>query len=626
VNYIASGVEGSTIAGGGSSVWSNSIFASSSSIGGGVGNSIQPGAGGSFLGGGWNNSIQNAIWSFLGGGSNNSIQPNNSNSFLGGGEGNSIQTNAYDSFLGGGSVNFIQPNADHSFLGGGLENKIGALYSFLGGGSDNSIQTNAIESFLGGGWNNSIQPNAGHSFLGGGQSNTNGAPYSVVPGGDQNFAGGTNSFAVGHRAKANYAGDFVWADSQDADFNSTANDQFLIRAANGVGINKANPASALDVNGTVTATSFVGGGSGLTSLNAASLGTSSINNNQLVNNSVTVSAGTGLSGGGAVALGGSVTLNNVGVLSVGAGSPLASSGGQNPQITLTGIVSIANGGLGFAPGVLSAGQYIRSSGSGAWSVNSIQAGDLPSLSSTYVDLSSGQTIGGTKNFSGSVGIGISPGYPLDVNGRMALRGSSSGVNAGLWLYDSAATSHTTRALLGMDGTGYFGLWGDLGANWGVVMNVTNGYVGIGTGTPDALLTVNGTADKPGGGSWSTFSDGRLKDVGAKFTHGLADLERIQPVHYHYKADNPLNLPSQPEYVGVVAQQVQPAIPEAVQPSKDGYLTVNNDPIIWTMVNAIKELNQKVEDKNAENAELKAQNQALAARLERIEKLLGQKLK
>ena len=38
------------------------------------------------------------------------------------------------------------------------------------------------------------------------------------------------------------------------------------------------------------------------------------------------------------------------------------------------------------------------------------------------------------------------------------------------------------------------------------MIATNGEVGIGTTSPDALLTVNGTADKPGGGSWSTFSD------------------------------------------------------------------------------------------------------------------------
>jgi len=593
VNFIADGVAGSVISGGGgtTSGWvvSNGVAADFSFLGGGYGNSIQPDAEASFLGGGEINSIQRGSYF----------------SYLGGGWNNSIQTYVSASFLGGGEANCIQYYAQYAFLGGGMENRIetNASKSFLGGGEKNSIQPYAFHSFLGGGQSNSVLAWARYAVLCGGQFNTNGAVNSVVPGGDQNFAGGTNSFAAGHRAKANYAGDFVWADTQDADFNSTATNQFSVRAAGGV--------------------HFVTSGAGLT-LDGQPVLTG--------NNAITVTAGTGLSGGGAVALGGSVTLNNSGVLSVGASGSLASSGGQNPQISLSGIVPIANGGLGFAPSVFSSGQYLRSSGVGSWSVNSIQAGDLPSLSATYVDLSSGQTIGGSKNFSGSVGIGVSPGFPLDVNGRMALRGSSSGVNAGLWLYDSAATGHTPRALLGMDGTGYFGVWGDLGANWGVVMNVTNGYVGIGTGTPDALLTVNGAADKPGGGSWSTYSDARLKNVGAKFTHGLADLARIQPVHYHYKTDNPLHLPSQPEYVGVVAQQVQPAIPEAVQPNKAGYLTVNNDPIIWTMVNAIKELNQNFADGSqnsetrmqkleTENAELKAQNAALSARLERIEQLL-----
>ena len=155
----------------------------------------------------------------------------------------------------------------------------------------------------------------------------------------------------------------------------------------------------------------------------------------------------------------------------------------------------------------------------------------------------------------------------------------------------------------------------------------SGYVGIGTSSPDALLSVNGTADKPGGGSWSTFSDGRLKDVGAKFTDGLEALNEIQPVHYHYKSDNPLNLPSQPEYVGVVAQQVQGSVPEAVQRNKDGYLVVNNDPIIWTMLNAIKELNQKRETeskaKDAEIQTLKQQNDSLAERLNELEATVKQ---
>jgi hypothetical protein len=76
--------------------------------------------------------------------------------------------------------------------------------------------------------------------------------------------------------------------------------------------------------------------------------------------------------------------------------------------------------------------------------------------------------------------------------------------------------------------------------------LNGGNVGIGTVNPDALLSVNGTADKPGGGSWNTFSDGRLKNVGADFIHGLEALAEIQPVHYHYKPGNPLNLPSQPD--------------------------------------------------------------------------------
>jgi hypothetical protein len=152
------------------------------------------------------------------------------------------------------------------------------------------------------------------------------------------------------------------------------------------------------------------------------------------------------------------------------------------------------------------------------------------------------------------------------------------------------------------------------------MTLTTTEVGIGTTTPDALLSVNGTADKPGGGSWSTFSDVRLKDVGPKFTPGLEALENIDPVHYHYKSDNPLKLPSEPEYVGVVAQEVRSAVPEAVQENRDGYLVVNNDPIIWTMVNAIKELNQKREtEAKAKDAEI----QELKQRLNELEAMVKQ---
>src|SRR5579863_2753065 len=51
---------------------------------------------------------------------------------------------------------------------------------------------------------------------------------------------------------------------------------------------------------------------------------------------------------------------------------------------------------------------------------------------------------------------------------------------------------------------------------------SSGAVGIGTLSPDSSLSVNGNADKTGGGSWGTFSDGRLKNLNGSFNTGLRD--------------------------------------------------------------------------------------------------------
>jgi hypothetical protein len=206
-------------------------------LGGGSMNSIQYDAEYSVLGGGYENTIQaEARYSVLGGGYYNNIQFNATYSVLVGGNGNTIQTNTSYSVLVGGDANAIQMNAMHSFLGGGHNNTInpGSVSCVLGGGADNLIGTNAWDSVLCGGANNLIATNAFYSFLGGGRYNTNAGQFSAVVGGLNNYAGGTDSLAAGNRAKAKYQGDFVWADSQNADFNSTVNDQFSVRANGGV--------------------------------------------------------------------------------------------------------------------------------------------------------------------------------------------------------------------------------------------------------------------------------------------------------------------------------------------------------------------------------------------------------
>ncbi len=94
------------------------------------------------------------------------------------------------------------------------------------------------------------------SAVGGGENNTASGLFATIPGGRNNVASGENSFAVGRRARATHPGSVVFGDNSDADKNSSGDNQFLIQAAGGVGINSA-PASgaALTVSGRLKASS-----------------------------------------------------------------------------------------------------------------------------------------------------------------------------------------------------------------------------------------------------------------------------------------------------------------------------------------------------------------------------------
>jgi Chaperone of endosialidase len=174
---------------------------------------------------------------------------------ISGGANNLADTGTAFATIAGGQINAIHAGGSESSIGGGYRNTIETFDATIGGGAVNTIETNSQYSAIGGGTFNRILAGAAVAAIGGGSGNLieSNAPYSVIPGGVLNTAGGQYSFAAGRRAKAMHQGGFVWADSQDADFTSTASNQFLIRAAGGVGINKNNPnGAALAVNGFVT--------------------------------------------------------------------------------------------------------------------------------------------------------------------------------------------------------------------------------------------------------------------------------------------------------------------------------------------------------------------------------------
>ena len=77
------------------------------------------------------------------------------------------------------------------------------------------------------------------SFIGGGANNTAVGDYAMVPGGFYNEADGDYSFSAGYYAGANHDGSFVFSDASVSAnrFETTAQNQFLVRAYGGVGIN-----------------------------------------------------------------------------------------------------------------------------------------------------------------------------------------------------------------------------------------------------------------------------------------------------------------------------------------------------------------------------------------------------
>jgi hypothetical protein len=184
---------------------------------------------------------------------------------------------------------------------------------------------------------------------------------------------------------------------------------------------------------------------------------------------------------------------------------------------------------------------------------------------------------------------------------------TTGFGPGVIIDNTSMTSGRSWAFLvsgpsdGVGATGTFSIFDRaVGARLAID---SSGRVGIGTTGPDQLLSVNGDADKTGGNTWLSFSDERLKNIKGRFNTGLKAVMQLQPIRYEYSKNNALGLKSDGEHIGFGAQAVQKIIPEAVTKNSAGYLMVNGDPILWTMLNAIKEQQQEI-------VELKGQIQKL----------------
>lgn len=149
-----------------------------------------------------------------------------------------------------------------------------------------------------------------------------------------------------------------------------------------------------------------------------------------------------------------------------------------------------------------------------------------------------------------------------------------------------------------------------------------GNVGIGV-APTALLSVNGAANKPGGGAWAVLSDANLKKNVHSYNEGLSTLTQIDPVWFQYNGKAGIK-DTEKEYVGVIAQDIQKVIPHTVRTvhydnSETGeqgdYLEFDPNALTYMLINAVKELAEQNEEFRSQNSELKKELEALKTDVE-----------
>ena len=178
---------------------------------------------------------------------------------------------------------------------------------------------------------------------------------------------------------------------------------------------------------------------------------------------------------------------------------------------------------------------------------------------TCLGFRSGQSIG---NGDAHTLIGYSSGSTIDGGRRCTVIGDSANVSS---------AGAIDQIVIGQGATG-------VGDNTAIIGNssVTDVYMGD-----------NGSA-------WSTTSDGRLKENIEEWSTGLDAINKLRVVEYNFKEDNPYKYDHKKKRQGIIAQEAIEAIPEMVKDDGE-WLSANQEPMIWALVNSIKELTNKVNE-------------------------------
>jgi hypothetical protein len=252
------------------------------------------------------------------------------------------------------------------------------------------------------------------------------------------------------------------------------------------------------------------------------------------------------------------------------------------------------------------------------------------FSNCFIGAYAGQA--GTSGTNNSF-VGRDAGYGTTTGGYNSILGYAAGSKNTTGSNNLFIGAHANASSSGLTNAGAIGFRAYVTASNALVLGSINGQngatsdtkVGIRTTAPGYSLHVNGTAAKPGGGTWTVASDKRLKRDISDFNDGLSVLEKIKPVSFRYNGKAGIDTDKQ--FVGVLAQDMLQIAPYMVgaftyQDSTgktEQYLDYDPNALSYILVNSVKELDQKYA-KQVES--LQAENQTLKQELAQIKQALN----
>jgi hypothetical protein len=133
---------------------------------------------------------------------------------------------------------------------------------------------------------------------------------------------------------------------------------------------------------------------------------------------------------------------------------------------------------------------------------------------------------------------------------------------------------------------------------GSTISYTGGNVGIGTATPTRTLDVVGNIYASG--SVTQFSDARYKTQIEPLHHCLPRILTLQGVRYQ-RMPQQQQQPQPRTELGLLAQDVEQVFPELVETDPAGKKALNYSQMVAVLLEAIKELHQRVETLEARGA-------------------------